>query len=98
MNTIRVAIVDDEELARLLLREYLSEHSDIEVVAECANGFDAVKAVAELKPDLLLLDIQMPGMDGMAVARALADRSSRPALWPSETKMSPLGASATALG
>ena len=46
MNTIRVAIVDDEELARSMLREYLSEHGDIEVIAECANGFDAVKAVA----------------------------------------------------
>jgi len=64
---MRVAIVDDEELARKLLREYLSEFDDIEVVAECANGFQAVKAVADLKPDLMLLDIQMPRLDGFEV-------------------------------
>ena len=64
---MRIAIVDDEELARRLLREYLSAYDDIEVVAECANGFEAVKAVADLKPDLLLLDIQMPRLDGFEV-------------------------------
>src|SRR5262245_22051716 len=64
---LRVAIVDDEELARKLLREYLSECEDVAVVAECANGFEAVKAVTDLKPDLLLLDIQMPRLDGFEV-------------------------------
>jgi len=64
---LRVAIVDDEELARKLLREYLSECEDVTVVAECANGFEAVKAVTDLKPDLLLLDIQMPRLDGFEV-------------------------------
>ena len=64
---MRVAIVDDEELARKLLREYLSGAEDLEVVAECSNGFEAVKAVTELKPDLLLLDIQMPRLDGFEV-------------------------------
>src|SRR5262245_18819814 len=67
MTKMRVAIVDDEELARKLLREYLSDRDDIEIVAECANGFEAVKAVADLKPDLLLLDIQMPRLDGFEV-------------------------------
>jgi two-component system LytT family response regulator len=62
-----VMIVDDEELARRLLREMLSEHSDIEIVAECANGFEAVKAAAEHKPDLMLLDVQMPKLDGFEV-------------------------------
>jgi two-component system, LytTR family, response regulator len=64
---MRIAIVDDEELARKLLREYLSTYDDVEIVAECANGFEAVKAVADLKPDLLLLDIQMPRLDGFEV-------------------------------
>ena len=64
---MRIAIVDDEELARKLLREYLSAYEDVEVVAECANGFEAVKAVTDLKPDLLLLDIQMPRLNGFEV-------------------------------
>ena len=65
--TIRVAVVDDEALARSMLREYLSALPDVEIVAECANGFEAVKAVAELHPDLLLLDVQMPKLDGFEV-------------------------------
>ena len=64
---LRVAIVDDEALARSVLREYLAAMPDVEVVAECANGFEAVKVVAELKPDLLLLDVQMPKLDGFEV-------------------------------
>jgi two-component system LytT family response regulator len=64
---LRIAIVDDEELARKLVREYLSDCEDVEVVAECANGFEAVKAVSDVKPDLLLLDIQMPRLDGFEV-------------------------------
>lgn len=64
---VRAAIVDDENLARQVLREYLARHPEIEIVAECANGFEAVKAVAELKPDLVFLDIQMPKLDGFEV-------------------------------
>src|SRR5262249_350278 len=61
---LRVAIVDDEPLARAVLREFLSAAADVEIVAECANGFEAVKVVAELRPDLLFLDVQMPKLDG----------------------------------
>ncbi|HYR86652.1 MAG TPA: LytTR family DNA-binding domain-containing protein [Terriglobia bacterium] len=67
MTMLKVVIVDDEEPARKLLREYLSADVDIQIVAECANGFEAVKAVTDLKPDLLLLDIQMPRLDGFEV-------------------------------
>jgi len=65
--TIRTILVDDEDLARQLLREYLTLQNDIEIVAECANGFDAVKLVAEYQPDLLFLDVQMPKLDGFEV-------------------------------
>src|SRR5215831_9025825 len=64
---IRAVIVDDEELARQVLREFLARHTDIELIAECANGFEAVKTVAERKPDLVFLDIQMPKLDGFEV-------------------------------
>ncbi len=66
-SAIRAVIVDDEELARGLLREYLREAGGVEVVAECANGFEAVKAIAEHKPDLVFLDVQMPKLDGFEV-------------------------------
>jgi two-component system LytT family response regulator len=65
--TIRTIIVDDEELARQILREYLTNEGDVEIVAECANGFDAVKQIAEYHPDLLFLDVQMPKLDGFEV-------------------------------
>jgi len=59
-SKIKTIIVDDEELARGLIREYLASHQEIDIVAECANGFEAVKAATELSPDLMFLDIQMP--------------------------------------
>jgi len=64
---MRVIIVDDEPLARAVLREHLGAAADVEIVAECANGFEAVKAIAELAPDLVFLDIQMPRLDGFEV-------------------------------
>ena len=64
---IRAVIVDDEDLSRQMLRELLSCHLEIEIEAECANGFEAVKAVTELKPDLVFLDIQMPKLNGFEV-------------------------------
>jgi len=74
---IRAVIVDDEELARAYLRELLQSHPEIEVVAECANGFDAVKAVNELSPGILFLDVQMPKLNGFEVLELIdADRST----------------------
>lgn len=66
-DRVRAVIVDDEDLARQVVRELLEAHPEIEIAAECANGFEAVKAVTELKPDLLFLDIQMPKLDGFEV-------------------------------
>jgi two-component system LytT family response regulator len=64
---LRIAVVDDEPLARAVLCEFLAAEPGVEVVAECANGFEAVKAVSEKSPDLLLLDVQMPKLDGFEV-------------------------------
>jgi two-component system LytT family response regulator len=64
---MRVIIVDDELLARAVLREHLAGQPDVAIVGECANGFEAVKAIAELAPDLVFLDIQMPRLDGFEV-------------------------------
>jgi two-component system LytT family response regulator len=69
--SFRVVIVDDEPLARAVVREYLKAHPGVEVVAECGNGFEAVKAVTELSPDLMFLDIQMPKLDGFEVLELL---------------------------
>ncbi|MGH9643026.1 MAG: LytR/AlgR family response regulator transcription factor [Terriglobales bacterium] len=66
-HTIRALLVDDEDLARLVLRELIQSHPEIEVVAESGNGFEAVKAVAEHKPDLIFLDVQMPKLSGFDV-------------------------------
>ncbi len=64
---LKVAIVDDEELARRGLRRDLAAHPSFRVVAECKDGFEAVRVAAEEKPDLMLLDIQMPRLDGFEV-------------------------------
>ena len=63
----KALIVDDEELARKLLREMLASHPEIEIAGECGNGIEAVKAVAEHKPELLFLDVQMPKLSGFDV-------------------------------
>ena len=71
MEQLRIVIVDDEPLARAVLREYAAGEADLEIVADCSNGFEAVKAVADLKPDLVLLDVQMPKLDGFEVLELL---------------------------
>jgi len=67
----RAVVVDDEAPARALMREYLSAHPDVEVVGECANGFEAVKRIGELSPDVVFLDVQMPKLDGFEVLELL---------------------------
>lgn len=68
---LTAVIVDDEELARQVVREMLKKHPEVQIVGECANGFEAVKAVAEQRPELLFLDIQMPKLDGFEVLELL---------------------------
>jgi two-component system LytT family response regulator len=68
-DKIRVLIVDDEPIAREGVRVQLQKEADVAVVAECANGFEAVAAIRELAPDLVFLDVQMPGMSGLEVLR-----------------------------
>jgi two-component system LytT family response regulator len=66
-RNLTAVIVDDEELARALLSEFVASSAGVEIVAQCANGFEAVKAIAEKKPDLVFLDVQMPKLDGFEV-------------------------------
>jgi two-component system LytT family response regulator len=64
MNRLRTLIIDDESLARDLLRHYLSKDERVELIGECSNGFEGVLAIQELNPDLVFLDIQMPKITG----------------------------------
>lgn len=77
---MKVVIADDEPLARERLRSLLGEHAGIEIVAEAENGLTALQACAEFRPDLVLLDIAMPGVDGLEAARHLAAFEPRPAV------------------
>ncbi len=70
---IKAIITDDEPLARESLKAVLEGFDDIDIVAECGNGFEAVQAVQRLKPDLLFLDIQMPRLDGFDVVELLGE-------------------------
>ncbi len=77
---MKVVIADDEPLARERLRSLLGEHAGIEIVAEAENGLTALQACAEFRPDLVLLDIAMPGVDGLEAARHLTAFEPRPAV------------------
>jgi len=70
---IRTVIADDEELARRGLRALSQRYDDVELVCECRNGREAVAAIHRHRPDLVLLDVQMPGMTGFDVVSAIAD-------------------------
>lgn len=68
---MKAILIDDEPLARMIVKEYLQNHQDIEVIAECNDGFEGVKAVNQLHPDLLFLDIQMPKINGFEMLELL---------------------------
>lgn len=70
-DILRTIIVEDEELARNLLKSFLSKIENIELIAECENGFEGVKSINELKPDLVFLDIQMPKITGFEMLELL---------------------------
>lgn len=77
---MKVVIADDESLARERLRSLLVEHGGVEVVAEADSGLEALRACAEHRPDVVLLDIAMPGVDGLETARHLSAFDPRPAV------------------
>jgi two-component system LytT family response regulator len=68
---MKAIIVDDERLARQELKTMLAEHKDIEIIAECANANEAKEKINSLKPDVVFLDIQMPGKNGLELAQEL---------------------------
>ncbi len=72
-SKIKVIIIDDESLARQITKSYLSKKSDFEIIAECSNGFDAIKKINELKPDLIFLDIQMPKLTGFEMLELIEE-------------------------
>jgi two-component system, LytTR family, response regulator len=75
---IRAFLADDEQAARLRLRRLLDHHPQIQIVGEAANGIEAVEAIEHLLPDLLFLDIQMPGLSGFEVLKGLSKDTPRP--------------------
>ncbi len=64
MSKIRILIIDDEKLARDIVKKYLSSYENIEIVGECGNGYEGIKEINEKKPDMIFLDIQMPKING----------------------------------
>lgn len=71
MKTIKAIIIDDEKLARDLIRNYLGEFPQIEVAGECSDGFEGIKSIQELAPDLVFLDVQMPKITGFELLELL---------------------------
>jgi len=74
MNKLRTIIIEDEAPARELLKHYLKDFNEIEVIAECPDGFTGLKSISEMKPDLIFLDIQMPKISGFEMLEVLEER------------------------
>jgi DNA-binding NarL/FixJ family response regulator len=77
MAATRVLLVDDESLVRRILKQILSAYQDLELVGEAANGEEAISAVERLQPDVVVMDIRMPGYDGIAAVRAIKEKYPR---------------------
>jgi DNA-binding NarL/FixJ family response regulator len=74
MAGTRVLLVDDESLVRRTLKEILANYPDMELVGEAATGYEAIGAVERFQPDIVVMDIRMPGLDGIAAARQIRDK------------------------
>lgn len=73
MSEIKILIIDDEPLARDLIRTYLSSHKDLVIVGECENGFEGFKLINELQPDIIFLDVMMPKLTGFEMLELIED-------------------------
>lgn len=71
---MKVIIIDDEPLAKSVIKEYLMDHPEIQLVAECNDGFEGAKAIAQHKPDLIFLDVQMPKINGFEMLEILSEQ------------------------
>ncbi len=74
MKTIKAIIIEDEELGRELIKNYLKDNNKVEIIAECENGFEGIKAIQDLNPDLVFLDIQMPKLNGFEMLEILDEK------------------------
>lgn len=74
MNKMRTIIIDDESPAREILKHYLKDYPDIDIIAECSDGFEGLKKITELKPDLVFLDIQMPRLTGFEMIEVMTEK------------------------
>ena len=70
---MKIIIIDDEPLARSIIKEYLQYHPDLELISECNDGFEGVKAIQQMQPDLIFLDIQMPKINGFEMLELIEE-------------------------